>query len=633
MGTEGLHQARMSPLVRAVEALHAKLLNHATLKGLSEDGKRIRFGEFLMSVAKHGLVFGTDKSKNDACFSEEVWTCVVRYLAAMADIFAASSHARGYVYTKAEECGDTTFPSGVLRMKYWVMLLTPMLAILLSGIAPTSLVNRIESIVENGVAVLVLYGEEAYAKWRRAETQPVESKHPEWGNLDKPHADEHISWTPLLPRMVTDTSVACDKLEPNQIITHHMSICEGDDQIHAFLPVGSDYFEGLTTKEKVLMYTKVLSENTRFIFEAALPATEMEMTGSNGIMEMLSCWIGLPVTKTHDRHTKAVIVPKVLKALRKLPHCSLSSSLTLIRNDANEVVSVEQNSTFWALALTKYYSLTIINKESLGVRGLFMAHGDYCYEQLELLVGKAQALNHRTQYGDRDPEKRGIEEYKATSFEYCGNLRLAAHDAVEGVDQDYPKRVCAAAWCADLPGLEKVNRDEVMSSLIAFDNSTMGLTITREHVDYPMMLWRDMELGVLRAPLLRYATMNARRVAELFKSEAYNATSEKTVELARKAGARDPAGTMKGTHTDKASKGKGKGDGKRTGGGATDAQAPPSSANNPASKGKGKGKPSGHPSGKGHAAAQPTGTRRHAGRQPARSARRAAEYYREDRWS
>lgn len=44
-GNEGLHQARTSPVVKALEALHAVLYNHTNLKGLTEETKRVRFAD------------------------------------------------------------------------------------------------------------------------------------------------------------------------------------------------------------------------------------------------------------------------------------------------------------------------------------------------------------------------------------------------------------------------------------------------------------------------------------------------------------------------------------------------------------------------------------------------------------
>ena len=86
-GSEGLHQARTSLMIKALEALNAILYNHTDLKVLTEETKRIRLAEFLRAVPKGAYVWGTDKSKNDSCFREAVWKKCIKYLAKMNDLF------------------------------------------------------------------------------------------------------------------------------------------------------------------------------------------------------------------------------------------------------------------------------------------------------------------------------------------------------------------------------------------------------------------------------------------------------------------------------------------------------------------------------------------------------------------
>ena len=588
-GNEGLHQARTSPMIKALEALHAIRYNHTNLKGLTEETKRIRFAEFLRAVPKGAFVFGTDKSKNDSCFREAVWKKCIKYLAKMSDIFVDHVATRPYVYSPNENHTSESFPKGSLDLKFWVIKLTPLLAILLSGIGPTSFLNRVESSVENGTTVLVIQGEEAYAKWREAERNAVASAHPAWNLHELPHVAEIVEYTPLTPHMVTDTSIACDKLKDEQIESYHMGLNEGDDQTHVAIPPKTEEWKNLGAKDFVMKYSSEMSKATNFIFEAALTADDTDMIGRNSIFEMLSAWVGLPHGRS-DAYEVAVIVPKVLKAIRKLAHCTISSQHTLIYDEhTKEAIDVERDAKYWSLGLTKFFALAIINQESLGVRGLFLAHGDYCYKQLENLIGKRNAYSHETVYGDRDPEKRRIEEAASTTFEHCGVMRVHAHEVLSKVNKERVTRVCCTAWRSELPDLARVPKENIIAALLEFDSIAMTLEITEQHVADPMLLWQELDIGCLLGPLVMHATTNHKKVAAMFRSTNVLADSEETVLLARKyASAKSTGSADKDGRPDKAAetqqgkkgKGKAKGKGKGTGKGKDASHA----------KGKGKGK-------------------------------------------
>jgi hypothetical protein len=599
-GSEGLHQARTSPIVKALEALHAILYNHTNLKGLTEETKRIRFAEFLRAVPKGAVVFGTDKSKNDACFREAVWKKCIKYLAGMNDLFEEHVATRAYVYSPNENSASQSFPTGTLDMKYWIIKLTPLLAILLSGIGPTSFFNRLESTVENGTAVLEVHGEQAYQKWRIAERRAVASTHPAWSRHALPHVAEYVEWQPLTPKMVIDTSIKCDALAPEQIVSYHMGINEGDDQAHSLIPPNTDEWKTLGTKDVVMKYTSCMSRATNFIFEAALVTDELDMVGRNSVFEMLSAWIALPTGRA-DAYEVAVIVPKVLKAIRKLPHCTISSQHTVIYDEHGEPIDVERDEKFWSLALTKFYALAIINQESLGVRGLFLSHGDYCYQQLERLVGKQRALSYETIYGDRDPERRQIEEASSTTFGQCGVMREHAHDTLASVNKDRVVRTCCSAWRSEMPELAAVPKEKVIASLIAFDSISMLLEITDQHISDPMLLWQELDIGCLLEPLVMRATSNHKAVAGLFRSAKLLADSEETVLLARNFASTKPdrsaykegwsddaAGPQKGGKGKGKGKAKGKGKGKDKGNGKGK-KPKPEAAPEPPAGGKGKG--------------------------------------------
>lgn len=585
MGSEGLHQARTSPLIRALEVLHAVLYNHTTLKGLTEETKRIRFAEFLRAVPKGAIVFGTDKSKNDACFREPVWKKCVKYLAVMDQLFHNHVTTTAYVYSPDENHRREAFPNGTLDMKYWVLRMTPLIAILLSGIGPTSFFNRLESTTEKGVSVLNVYGEEAYQKWRKSCRQAEPSNHPAWDLHPAPHVSEHTEWRPLAPKMVTDTSIKVESLTDEQILTPHMGSNEGDDQSHCIVPPTSEGWEGLKVREIIMKYTAALSAGTGFIFEPAMAADDLDMVGRNSVFEMLSAWTGLPHGKA-DAYEVAVIVPKVLKALRKLPHCTISSKHAVTRNEHNEPVDVTQDSNYWALALTKYYTLAIVNHESLGVRGLFLAHGNYCFERLAALKGKQGAYSHATVYGDRDPERRGIEESASTTFTQCGELRDRAHDINVAVIKERVIRVCCTAWRSDLPELARLTKEEVHASLYALDSATMRLTVTESMISDPMVLWTYLsDTGCVMEALVQHATVNLYKTAAMYRSPKVLADPAGTVQLARKLAGTKPEGS--------ASKGGGSGKAAKSG------DAGPKGAGKSKDSSKAKGGKGNHSNGKG----------------------------------
>lgn len=598
-GSESLHQARTSPLIKALEAFHARLYNHTNLKGLNEETKRIRMADFLRAVAKGAAVFGTDKSHNDSDFSEEVWGYCVRYLAEMFDIFEEADlpFARAYVYSPNEATAETAFPEGTLDLKYWTIKLTPLLALLLSGIGPTSFLNRIESSVEMGVAVLSMHGVLEYEKWRKAQRSSEVSTHPAWERHPQPHAAEFVHWEPLAPIMVTDTSVACDKLTPDQVITRLVGMAEGDDQVHGVM--FPDDWAHLSLRDKIARYVATMSKRTQFTFVPAMTADDTDMIGRNAIFEMLSAWVGLPFGKC-DLSEVAVIVPKVLKALRKLPHCSISNAHTVHREADGTPIEVERNAVFWSLALTKYYSLALINKESLGVRGMFLSHGDYCYQQLERITSTELAYTYAVTYGDRDPEARGIEEYMSTKFEHCGVMRDKAHYELSQVDTERVMRVCCCAWRSELPGLQKIDKSQISAALKEFDDITLTLELRDEHIADPMVMWEELDIGCLRPPLVMLAASSYKKVASLFRSKKLLADAEETVRLAREeAGGKGNGSTNKGGGPDNADNpskkgGKGKGKAKESG--------QPQQQQHQKSKAKGGGKNKSPPKqwGKGH---------------------------------
>jgi hypothetical protein len=551
-GSEALSQSRTAPAVKAIECLHGAVYNHTNLKGCTEETKRIKFADFLRSVPKGALVYGTDKSKNDACFREAVWRKCVKYLARMCDMFGDAMWTDGYVFAANESTASDSFPAGLMKLKYWAVKMTPLLSFLMSGIGPTSLFNRLESQVENGVAVFEIYKEAEYLKWLHNETHGTASKHPGWNQHPRPHMADLVSWEPLAPKMVVDDAinVPSSKLTDEQIVSRHIGLNEGDDQVHAFIPPPT---WDLPPRAAVLKYTSILSKMNGFIFEAALPGTEGNLMGRNAMFEMLSAWVGFP-NANPDAYEVAVIIPKVLKALRKIPQCTISTKHNLIRDDAFVVTGVVHDAAYWSLALTRYYALAIVNKESLGVRGLFLSHGDRAYDKLCTLVGKSEAYTHATIYGDRDPERRKIEEVADTTFAACGAMRDRAHDVIHKVSRPRVLRRCAEVWVSELPELAINSLDDIQAALMEFDSVSLSIEITDEMIDDPMLLWLELDVGCLQAPLVFHASANLSKITQQYRSSNLKADSQQTVLLARQlAGIKAADSTKKGGGSDVAS--------------------------------------------------------------------------------
>jgi len=587
-GNEGLHQARTSPMVKALEAFHAALFNHGNLKGCTEETKRIKFAEFLQSIPKGGIVFGTDKSSNDAFFRESVWSMCVKYLAMANEVFAEQVVTRAYVYSPEEGLASPAFPEGTLDLKYWVVKLTPLMAFLLSGIGPTSFLNRLQSIAEIGTFVLTVYGEEGYTKWRFAETHGQASTHPAWDKHPAPHIAEVVDWVPMTSIMTKDGKPADEKLKDEDVFNYARAVCEGDDKAHGCLPPSGPEWTGLSTTSTVQKMTSALSKSSGFIHEAAPPTNEWDMRGKNSVFEMLSAWVGFPFPSP-PAHEVVVIVPKPDKALKKAAMTTISQQLTLTKDDDNNVTGVVHNATYLSLAATKHYSLAIVNRESLGVRGFFRSHGDYFFDLLEKLVGVQSAYSHKTEYGPRDPEARGIAEAANTTFQALGVMRDAAHDAILRSSPERCMRVCIVAWKSALPELEKVPRERLTASLLAFDNITMSTPIEEGHIDDPVGYWEHLDIGCLLSPMVSMATRNLQKLKKVFGDTKITADSEATVALARniaRPSTQTTGSKVSGTdHADATKVGKGARKGAVTG--ADKAHPQPSKE-----KGKGKGKDS-----------------------------------------
>jgi len=532
LGKEGLHQARMSPLIKALEALCAACYNHTDIKGKTEASKRVYFADFLNAVPKGAYVWGSDKSRNDACFTDELWSYVVRYLAAMAELFVDELLLQPYCYSPDEASGGPAFPDGSLQLGFWILRLQALIAVLLSGISPTGFSNRKQSKAENGATILRVLGPDAYKKWRDNEKRSVVSSHPGWEDIPDPHACDFVNRVNLVPRMVKDTNIEREKLTEDKILSHHMNALEGDDQTHVLLHPQIDGWRDLTLQEVIQKWNSIMCQVTGFIFVVAMMPTKSLMTGRNAVFEMMSAYVGMPWPKCSFAE-RAVIIPRPLKAMDKLSQSLVSQHHTLMK-DGDNVIGVQRDSFYWALILTKHFSLAIVNKESPGIRGLFFQHGEWGYRHLVKLVGEPAAARTSVAYSARDPEKRGLEECADTTFSYCGELRDKTLAILMKVNMERCNRVAIAAWRAELPALCKESDQDITASLIAFESITITTQVSYEMLLDSSLYWEELRgIGVLLGPLMAHACRSATSLSRTFRSESFKADSAETQKLAR----------------------------------------------------------------------------------------------------
>jgi len=570
-GREGLHQARVSPLIKAVDACLAALFNHINVKGMTEETKRIKFAELLFACPKGAPFGGTDCSRNDACFGEELWGCCVQLVSDLNNVFEEELYVRGYMYSLDENEADDAFPSGTINlMGFWTLRMGPVLAMLLSGIGPTGFINKAETDVKIGTTVLAVFGEGPYKKWMINRESPVMSMHPRWDMFPAPHCSLFVDWRPLKHKIVTDTNIECKALKDEEILAPYGGLNEGDDACGIIVPPATPEWD-IPPEEQLIKWAAIESKVTNFIVKPALLSDSCFMYGRNAVVNFCSAWFGLPYGKCVNRmateRDTAVMVPMILKALRKIPNTPINNDHRIKLDVHGKPMDVEIDSNYCATALVRYYAQTMYNKESLGTRHIILQHGDYWYRRLCSLVGENKAYDHKTVYGNRDQEKRGHEEVADTTFSYCGEMRAAVHEAVFVThhDQERVVRVNLAAWRTELKALAKLPMETVQAALIEFDNVAAVISIEDENLLDPMTYWEQLDIGCLLAPLLQFATDNVKKVTKHYRSARVQADAEEVLRVTRESTkllGQPKHGSGQATGADDKPKGKGGGKGK-----------------------------------------------------------------------
>ena len=173
-GSEKAHQARASSVIHVLKAVHKHLRHHRNVKGLSENMKRVAFGEFLANTPKDYMIFGSDKKSNDRCWTAAHWTMFCEDVErVIGDDF--------YVFTKTYFlAGGEELDTIVLKQKFVTFIVEMCMLYFMSGINPTAFGNRIMSEAEEGTICRSIYGEEAYQKWLEDRKEPKDSERLEW---------------------------------------------------------------------------------------------------------------------------------------------------------------------------------------------------------------------------------------------------------------------------------------------------------------------------------------------------------------------------------------------------------------------------------------------------------------------
>jgi hypothetical protein len=87
-----------------------------------------------------------------------------------------------------------------------------------------------------------------------------------------------------------------------------------------------------------------------------------------------------------------------------------------------------------------------------------------------------------------------------------------------------------------------------------FDSVSLSIEITDEMIDDPMLLWLELDVGCLQAPLVFHASANLSKITQQYRSSNLKADSQQTVLLARQlAGIKAADSTKKGGGSDVAS--------------------------------------------------------------------------------
>jgi len=482
-GREALHQARTAPVIKSFEEVHKSAFNHCHIKGLNDAAKRADFGEMLANCPKDWVALSYDKKANDRCWTEGHWAAMCEYYHKCAVAFWWGDFVALFNLTVGELEHHTE-----LRLKhlFGVFIFKVYMILLLSGIGPTSAFNRTMSEAEEGLIVRTIWGETAYHKWLEQRRNAPVAKNTYWDTAEWKYAVKRTH------RFGPDNNVCAKN--------------EGDDKtLLARLTIQGEK-EGTTVKvtpdELNEMIVSVAGELAGFAYELARVPNQANNCGRKAILEFCSGVIGIS-RDAKPETAVAYIVPKPLKALGKVAW----SATTAVNFDTDPIsglrTGVVRDSTYHRFCATRFFSIAIGNADSPGVGKVLHNCGEMHWRAYIDMTGEAPR-QARTLYDRRAPEARKLEEWEDSTFEGLNDLRLAsASKTIERVFEPEDCYVAAVAWQMDLPALANKPMEQLIASLLTFDESAVMWMPSMEDINRPERFYEAMELGILGPELIK----------------------------------------------------------------------------------------------------------------------------------
>lgn len=485
-GTEKLHQVRTCGPVKMIEAVHKFFLNHTHIKGLDDTGKKLAFGSFMRQAGKHHMGFSFDKKANDRTWTSTHWDAMVRgYTQWCVDTQWCDWQAT-HVYTSTE---TTAQVKARMLHAFGRFVFDTFALYLFSGIGPTGLFNRQMALAEEGTIVRCIYGEKAYDRWL--------------DNLRRPSVDHNPEWLSIWHYGRKFVHNFSDGL---------MAAClnEGDDKTGFFSLVrtvvvpnekgkAEEVSEVMEWQELLRRIVTCAAEQCGVAYEVALVPQQATNTGRKAVLEF--CSVVAAIDKDGDGPAR--LVPKPVKALGKMAW-SATRVVNFLADEDGVFTAVAEDETHARFCATKALSIASINRDSPFVGPLFLKLAEFFIRRCK--------DNAMTLYHERAPEKRGLEEWKETTYT---TLREMSEAVESTIPCDMTAKDCyaaAIAWQMDCPALKAVEPAAIIHSLQELHMQVLGLEFDRDNVYDPVYVFESLEWGVLRRAVF---TLAARKYAKL----------------------------------------------------------------------------------------------------------------------
>lgn len=492
-GTEALHQARLSNLIKLLEEVCKHFLNHKGVKGLDEDAKREFFGEFLGTLNKDEVGLSFDKSANDRTWGVTVWTYFVEQFSRWGEKTLLSYFTNTYTYTSDEVYNNVKLKMGHQFGDFYFASTS---IFLLSGIGPTSLFNRLCAMCEAGVLCHELYGEHAYQEWLQDLTSGPTSARPFW-RLHWKYGQKRLPRSGLKLKDINegdDKVLALNRrLHPNYVKSDGTRLGE----------------ELLTVNQLVAEITRIIERECGMCYEVAFTPMPESNCGRKTVFEFCSTIIA--INKDQEQPV-ATMVPKPIKAINKLAWSATRAVDFLL--DANQLPQgVIKNEKYHAYCVTKHASLAIINKDSPFIGKMFAANAEYHYLAVKKLVGAAKARDMSTIYTERAPERRKLEEWRQTTHDTLGLMMEAVEDSVISRHFDTKDAYAAAVgWMMEFPRLMETPMITIIATLLECDQAASLLDYDDDTIFDPVYVFQSLPLGCLAESLIHKATAGYRKI-------------------------------------------------------------------------------------------------------------------------